>query len=119
MISRYVVFEQGVAERDPDNYMGEFARLETAIDFAQLFRAKHPEMKLEIRGIAYNRTDFTIGKVLTSWGELPEAYRDDENMAFEDAAGEILKTALRDEKTDDFGEKEPAQKRRTIRRRRK
>ena len=119
MISRYVVFEQGIAEHDPENYMAEFARLETAIDFAQLFRAKHPEMKLEVRGIAYNRTDFTIGKVLTSWNELPEAYRNDSDMAFEDAAGEIYENALRDFEEDRSGAKRAGEKKKTVRRRRR
>ena len=121
MISRYVIFEQGVAEKDPENYLAEFEKLEMAIDFARIYRMKHPQLLLEIRGVSYNRSSFSVGRQITSWGELPEAYQNEADMVYEDAVGEIYDAALEDmedpDDMEDLEEEEPVRKRESGRRR--
>ena len=91
MISHYVVCEQG--ETEEGKYLAEFEALELAVDFAETYRRKNPEKLLEIRGVTYNRSDLQMGQPLSTWGAVPEAYREDEDSAYENAAEEIIEDA--------------------------
>ncbi len=90
MINHYVVYRQQENETEqPMLYAGEFEELETAVDMAELLRSRYPDCRFEVRGVSYNRTDYTEGKVLSTWEPIPEIMRERVQMRTEEYSQDL------------------------------
>ena len=81
MINRYVVYSSPKEDGDW-KFQIETDRLETAMDFAEFYRIKYPDLYYQVRGISYNRNSLKEGNILAGWDPVPADMFDHEISEF-------------------------------------
>lgn len=77
MVSRYAVYGFLPGKEDGREVMGEFERLETAMDFVEFYRRKYNRKIYRVCGITYNRTNENEGRLISEWKPIPDQLREE------------------------------------------